>query len=153
MEVQHRESGSSRKTYFRLAFKSKLVQTMIDLGLTKEVDIDIGKVFNGKNMKNMSLISLVIDPSEPLDRNAVAYKRISVDDYPIFTKEDPLEILESYIAYCLATCVIPIVYSYDELPENAPDVYSLKRKRKSKKMGDGPSGTVKSLQPRWPRPL
>lgn len=36
------------------------------------------------------------------------------------------------------------MYSYNKLPEIDTDDYYLKRKRKSKKMGDGPSGTVKS---------
>lgn len=50
-------------------FESKWVLTLIDVGLTKEVNIDIGKVFNGKNM---SLLSSVIDLSEAQDKNAIA---------------------------------------------------------------------------------
>lgn len=42
-------------------FERKLVETMIELNLTKEVDINIRKVFNGRNMKNMSLIFIVTD--------------------------------------------------------------------------------------------
>lgn len=68
-------------------FERKLVQTLIDVGLTKEVNIDIRRVFNEKNLKNISLISSVIDPSESLDKNAVASKRMPVE--VIFTKEDP----------------------------------------------------------------
>lgn len=71
-----------------MLFESKIVQTLIDICLTKEVDIDIGKTFNGRNLKNMSLINVVIDPSEALDRNIVSSRRIPIEDYPIFTKED-----------------------------------------------------------------
>ncbi|KAI5395883.1 hypothetical protein KIW84_062170 [Lathyrus oleraceus] len=35
-----------------------------------------------------------------------------------------------------------VAYTFDELPDNAPDVYSHKRKRKPKSTGDGPSGTA-----------
>lgn len=93
----------------------------------------------------MSLISTYIDPSKVLDRNAVASTRIPIDDYPIFTKVDPLLILESYINDCLASGITHVAYSYDELPECPPDFLPLRRKMKSRKMGDGPFGTVKSL--------
>lgn len=127
-----------------MLFERKLVETLIELNITKEVDIDVGKVFNGRNMKNMSLTSIVIDPSEVLDRNTISSRRILIDDYPIFTKVDPSEILESYIDDCLASGITPISYSYDELSECPPDVLPLRRKRKAKKMGDEPSETVKS---------
>lgn len=90
--------------------------------MTKEVDIEIGKTFNGKNLKNMSLITVVTDPSEAMDRNDVASKRIPIEDYPIFTEEDPQEVMESYIADCLTTGVVPVTYSFDELPNLTPDV-------------------------------
>lgn len=92
----------------------------------------------------MSLIPSIIDPSKSMDKNAVSSRRIPVDDYPIFTKEDPLEILESYIVDYLATCVTLVAFSFDKLLKIAHDIYYLERKRKSNKMGDGPSGTVNS---------
>lgn len=49
--------------------------------MTNEVDIDIGKVFNGKNLKNMSLISLDVDPSDVLDMYSIATRRIPIDDF------------------------------------------------------------------------
>lgn len=64
-------------------FESKLVLTLIDVGLTKEVDIDIRKTFKGKNLKNISLITDVPDPSESLKRNFVVSRRIHIDDYPL----------------------------------------------------------------------
>lgn len=41
----------------------------------------------------------------------------------------------------MATGVTPVTYSYEELSDHPPDVYSLKRKRKSKSSGDKPFGT------------
>lgn len=112
--------------------------------MIKEVDIYVRKVFNGRNMKNTSLISIVTNPLEVMDRNTVASRSIPVDDYPIFITEDPPEILEAYITYCLATCITLVAYLLDKLPGHPLDVLSLNRKRKSKKMGDGPYGIVKS---------
>lgn len=63
----------------------------------------------------MSLISKVIDPSKVLDMDAISYRRIPIDDYPIFIKVDPPEILEAYIDNCLALGITPVAYSYDEL--------------------------------------
>lgn len=92
----------------------------------------------------MSLISKVIDPLEVLDSDAVSSRRIPIDDYSIFTKVDLLEILQCYIDECIASCIRPVAYSYDELP-NAPLEPPLRRKRKASKMvDDEPSRTVKS---------
>lgn len=120
--------------------ESKLVQKLMEVGLTKEVEFYVRKTFSGRNLKNMSLIIVVIHPSETLDRNTVASRRIPIIDYHIFTKEDPPELLASYIVDCLVTCVTPVAYSFDELPDQAPDVYSLKRKKKSKLTDDISSG-------------
>lgn len=117
---------------FYILFDSKLVQTLMEVGITKEVEFDVAKTFSGRNLKNMSLINVVIDPSETLDMNMVSSIRVPITNYLIFTKEDPRELLESNIINFLAIAVTPVAYSFDELPNHAPDVYSLKRKRKIK---------------------
>lgn len=91
----------------------------------------------------MSLITTATDPSKIMDRKFIASRGMSITDYRLFSKEDSQRAMESYIVDFLATCVVPIAYSFDELPHNTPDVYSLKRKRKSKSIDDGPSGTAK----------
>lgn len=65
---------------------------------------------------------IVIDPSETLDKRTFSSIRIPIKDYPLFSNEDPQEVLESYIVDCLATGVTPVAYSYDELQETALDV-------------------------------
>lgn len=61
----------------------------MEVGLPKEVEFDVRKTFNCRNLKNMYLITSVIDPSETLDTKIVASRRIPITDYPIFTKEYP----------------------------------------------------------------
>lgn len=51
--------------------------------MIKEVDFVIGKLFNGHTLKNMSLITNVVDPSELLDMTYVDSRRIPVDDYSL----------------------------------------------------------------------
>lgn len=85
-----------------ILFESKLVQKLMDAGMTKEVDFIIGRNFNGHNLKNMSLITSVVYPSELLDMTYVGSRRISVDDYPFFSKEKHKEVLEHYNKECIA---------------------------------------------------
>lgn len=103
-------------------FKGRLVQTLIDVGLTKEVDFDIGKTYNGKNMKNMSLKTVVTDLLEALDRNVIASIRVPIENYIIFTKEDPQEVLESYIVYCSVIGIVSVAYFFEELQDTTFDV-------------------------------
>ena len=56
--------------------------------MTKEVDFEIRKNFNGYNLKNMSFITSVVDPSKLLDKVFVSSRRITMDDYPLFSKEE-----------------------------------------------------------------
>lgn len=78
---------------FDVLVERKLMETLQNLNMTKEIVVDVRNIFNGRNMKNMSLIFEVIDPIEFLDRDALSFKRIAIDDYPIFIKVDPPKIL------------------------------------------------------------
>lgn len=109
--------------------------------MTKQVNFEIGKNFDGRDMKNMSLITTVIEPSQLLDKSSVASRRILVDDYPLFSNEASKEIREIYIVDCLATCVPLVVLFHDELPDHPVDVFSINRKRKPKSFGEKPSGS------------
>lgn len=71
-----------------------------------------------------------------MDRSSVSLRRITVDDYPLFSKEESKEVLEHYIDYYLATDVPPIVLSHDKLPDHPVDVYSLNIKWKPKYFGE-----------------
>lgn len=94
----------------RVWLRILLMETLQELNLNKEIVTDVGKIFNGRNLKNMSLIYEVIDPLEVLDRDAISSRRIAIDDYPLFTKLDPPEILQAYIDDCLASCIETVAY-------------------------------------------
>lgn len=79
-----------------------------------------------------------------MDRDAVSSRRIAIDDYPIFTKVNPLEILQYYISYCIASSIESVAYSYDEFPDAPLEPPPRSKRKASKKVGDGPFGTIKS---------
>lgn len=112
--------------------------------MTNEVDYIIRKIFNGHTMKNMSLITHVFNPSELLDMTSVGSRSMPVDDYPLFTQEEPKEVLKYYNVSSLTKGFPKDVLNYDELPETFVDVYSLKRKMKLKYSDEEPSGSART---------
>lgn len=58
-------------------------------GLTDELVKDIGKIFWGKNLKIMGLISKVVRPYFIPSKDDVCVMRTPIDNFPIFTKIDP----------------------------------------------------------------
>ena len=81
--------------------------------MTKEVEFVIGRNFNGHALKNISLITNIVNPSKHLNKAYVASRRIPVDDYPPFSKEESKEVLEIYITNS----------------DHSVDVYSQSRKK------------------------
>lgn len=55
-----------------ILLERKMVQKLMDAGITKEVDFIIGKNFNGHTLKNMALITNVVNPSELLNKTIVS---------------------------------------------------------------------------------
>lgn len=111
--------------------------------MTKEVKFEIGKNFNGCTMKNMSLVTTVVDPSELLNKTIVGVRRIPVNDYPFFSKEEYKEVRELYIIDFLATGVTPVELSHEEPPDHLVDVYYLNIKIKPKSFAEGPSRSAR----------
>lgn len=66
-----------------------MVGTFQNTVLIRKLVTSIGKPFAGKSMKNMKLVTEVIEPTA-WDSNEVSPKRIGVYDYPLFIKMDPL---------------------------------------------------------------
>ncbi|KAI5421606.1 hypothetical protein KIW84_045147 [Lathyrus oleraceus] len=104
-----------------------MAQKLMAAGMTKEVDFIIGKNFNGHTLKNIFLITNIVDPSELLDKSTVGSRRILVDDYPLFSKEESNEVLEHYNKDCIAKGCPQNVLSYVELPNHPIDMYPLIR--------------------------
>lgn len=54
----------------------------------EDLYMDVGKSFNGNNMKNMLMISEFVD-HVVLDKESISTIRVNIDDLPYFTKLDP----------------------------------------------------------------
>lgn len=82
----------------------------------------------GKNLKNMGLISKVIKPDYIPSKEDIYGIRISVDNFPIFTKIDPPEVLEYYLERCNKDGIYPMVD-----PFNLPETYQMFMERGRKR--------------------
>lgn len=128
-----------------ILFESKLIQKLIDVGMTKEDNFVIGKHFSGHTLKNMYLIKHVVNSSKLLDRVFVVSRSMTVDDYPFFSQEESKEVLEHYNTECLEKGRPHEMFVFEELLEVHEDVYSLKRKMEPICSGEGPFESVRTL--------
>lgn len=100
---------------------------------------DAGKVFWGKNLKSMGLISRIQRPYFILSKHDICGTRNPIDDYPFFTKIDPPQVLMAYLESCLKDGLDPLVDPFN-LPEAFPNVHG---KRKKEFIGEGSSRAQK----------
>lgn len=131
--------GSSKKNKSKFIPNGKLISDIFvensladDLlvsGLTDELVKDARKNFWVKNLKRMGLISKVVRPYFITLKDDICGTRTPVDNFPIFIKIDPLEILMAYLERCQKDGIDPMVYPFN-LPETYPDVHG-KRKKES----------------------
>lgn len=104
---ESKTGGSSKKSkskcipnerlIFDILVENGLVDDLLASGITDELVNSARKIFWGKNLKSMGLISKVVRPNVIPSKDDIHGMRILVDDFPIFTKVDPLEILMAYI--------------------------------------------------------
>lgn len=78
-------------------------------GLTGEQVKDAGKILLGKNLKSMGLISKVVRPDSIPSKDDICGTSILVENFLIFTKIDPSEVLGYYLEYCLKDGIYPMV--------------------------------------------
>lgn len=99
----------------------------------------VGNSFNGRNLKNMLTIKDVMNP-EGMNMEFVSSRRVGIDDFHLFTKQDPPEILWAYMISCLVDGP-NLVVNVQNLLDAPPDA-TLRRKMKSKKDGEGTSNPL-----------
>lgn len=84
----------------------------------------------------MGLISMFAKQDYLPTKEDIYGTRITVDNFPIFTKIDPPNVLEYYLDSCIEEGIDPFVDPFN-LPETCPYAY---RKRKKEAQGKGSSG-------------
>lgn len=125
---ESRTGGSSKKGKRKFILNGRLISDILvesgvvdDLlvnGLTEELVKDIGKVLWGKNLKSMGLISKFRRTKIVLTKDDIRGTRKPIDDYPIFTKLDPPQVLMAYLESCLKDGIDPLMD-----PFNLPETY------------------------------
>ncbi|XP_050890337.1 uncharacterized protein LOC127095731 [Lathyrus oleraceus] len=116
-----------------LLVENGLVDDLLVGGLTDELVKDVGKIFWGKNINSIGLIYNVVRSYFIPSKDDICGMRILVDNFPIFTKIVPPEILMDYLESCLKGGIDPMIDPFN-LPGTYPDVYG-KRKKESKEEG------------------
>lgn len=112
----------SGRLIYDIIVESGLVDDLLVSGLTEELVKDAGKVFWGKNLKIMGLISRFQRPYVILSKDDICGTRNPIDNYPIFTKIDPPQVLMAYLESCMKKGIEPLVDPFN-LPKTYPDVH------------------------------
>lgn len=126
---ESRTGGSSKKARRKfipngrlisyILVESSLVDDLLISGLTEELVKDAGKVFWGKNLKSMDLISRFQRPDVMMTKDDIYGTRNPFENYLIFTKIDPPQVLMAYLDNCLKDGIEPLVDPFN-LPETYP---------------------------------
>lgn len=116
--------------------ESKLIDSLTEAQITKELEPWVGRMFNARRLKNMSLISEVTNNPVEVPKEAIFNRMIPLEDFPIFTIHDPLNILIDYLD------------SYQAGVQNTGSELPRKRK-KSKKHFDGTTNKAKTSSSAW----
>lgn len=142
---ESRIGGSSKKSrskfipngrlIFDILVESGLVDDHLVSGLIEELVKDAGKVLWGNNLKSIGLISKFQIPNVILTKDDTCGTRNPIDNYPIFTKIYPPQVLTDYLESCLKEGIEPLVDIFN-LPETYPHVHG---KRKKEFIGEGSS--------------
>lgn len=96
-----------------------------------------GKVLWEKNLKSMGLISRIERPNFILSKDNICGTRSLVDNYPIFTKIEPLEVLMAYLKSRLTDGIDPMVDPFN-LYETYPDIHGKRKKESIREVSSSP---------------
>lgn len=104
-----------------------MMDGLLASGLIEELVKDVGKVFWGKNLKSMSLISKFRRPKIIMSKDDICGTRNLIDNYPIFTKVHPPQVLIAYLESCLKDEINPLLDPFN-LPKPYPYVHGKRKK-------------------------
>lgn len=69
----------------------------------------VGKMFNAKSLKNMDIITELINLHAEIPKEDICNSRIPLEDFPIFLKPDALDVVirffESYLAGAILVAI------------------------------------------------
>lgn len=73
-----------------------MIDCLIDAEKTKGLGSLVGNFFNVKSLKNMGIVTDLTSPPVEIPKEVICNKRISLEDFPIFSSPEPLDCRVSY---------------------------------------------------------
>src|ERR1044072_6790516 len=97
-----------------------------------DLTASIGDTLSGKNLKKMKIIDeILVEPTPEIDE-VVLDRRLMVDDFPPFSKEEPLEAIMEYVRIKVDDGKDMSWFTYDTLPETIEEEEPKKKRRKKR---------------------
>src|ERR1044072_6520981 len=97
-----------------------------------DLTASIGDTLSGKNLKNMNIIDEVLVEPTPEADEVVLDKRLMVDEFPPFSKEEPLEVIIKYVRMQVDVGKDMSWFTYDMLPDTIEEMDTGKKRKKKK---------------------
>lgn len=89
----------------------------------------------------MKLIEKLQNDPDPVDSEVIRTRRVPVEDFPLFTAEEPLEFMMDFVASCISDGQEELIPAdiLQRAREPAPEVHLRKRSKKRKADGESTS--------------
>src|ERR1044072_6935772 len=95
-----------------------------------DLKASIGDTLSGKNLKKMKIIDEILVEPTPETDEVVLDRRIMVDDFPPFSKEEPFEAIMEYVRIQMVDGKDKSWFTYDMLPDTLEEMDAGKKRRK-----------------------
>lgn len=109
-----------------------LVDHLAEAGQAEILKSTVGKSLDGRSLFRLKLIDEVKAEPQDISQESVKKRRIRLEDFPLWTKEEPVECLIAFIAACKKDGIPLPPDLLEQAARSAPD-FDMRRRRKSKK--------------------
>lgn len=116
--------------------ESGLVDHLAEAGQAEILKSTVGKSLDGKSLFRLKLIDEVKAEPEDISQESVKKRRVRVEDFPLWNKEEPVECLIAFIAMCKMEGIPLPPDLLEQASRSAPDFELKKRKSKKKAVAE-----------------
>src|ERR1044072_6428156 len=116
--------------------ESGIVDALRDAQCTEDLTTSVGDVLDARNLKKMGVLEKITVYPIPEADEVVLDRRLMEDDFPPFSKEEPLEAIMEYIRMQVDDRYDMSWFTYDMLPDTIEEMDAGKKRRKKSSEGD-----------------
>lgn len=80
-----------------ILMESKLIESLIKDQITKRLEPLVREMLNANGQKNMGIIPELISPPAKIPKGDIYNRRIPLEDFPIFSKLNPLDVIVRFL--------------------------------------------------------